>query len=69
MAKKHKRKASEHHVQPRKRRLTKLAQTAHVAIHMTTRPDPLDLSASSPEQGAMTTFGSGQYGGISWSTP
>jgi hypothetical protein len=58
-----------HHIQPHKRRLTKLAQTAHVAAHTTTRPDPMDLSASSPEQGAMTTFGRGQYGRISWSTP
>jgi hypothetical protein len=69
MAKKRKRKVSEDHVQPHKKRLTKLAQTVHVATHTTTRPDPLDLSASSPEQGAMTTFGRGQYGGTSWSTP
>jgi DNA topoisomerase IA len=56
---KRRKKPNEHCVQPHKRRLTKLAQTAHVAIHPTTRPDPLDLSASSPEQGAMTTFGRG----------
>jgi hypothetical protein len=66
---KKRRKPNEHQLQGHKRRLTKLSHTAHVAIKSATQPDPLDLSASSPEQGAMTTFGRGQYGGISWSTP
>jgi hypothetical protein len=67
--KKRRRKPNEHQLQPHKRRLTKLSQSAQVAIHTTTRPNPLDLSASSPEQGAMTSLGRGQYGGITWSTP
>jgi hypothetical protein len=54
MANRRKRKVSEHHIQSHQRRLTKLSHTAHVAIDTATRPDPLDLSASSPEQGAMT---------------
>ena len=69
MAKKRKRKVSEHHVQPHKHRLTRLAKRMHENIYSSsTSPDY--TWASSPDDQSVGRGIYGWGGGIgNWGTP